>query len=127
MSGDAQSGAVNLALPQAITVRIVDRLGAAIAGQSVTFAVTLGSGAVAQTYSDALERSVPANPAIGNTLIGDSHNRFDPGNVPASTPTVSSGRDLEWPQIGIGFGLGIVLVLGLLLAARATRVRPLAH
>ena len=86
-----------------------------------------GSGAVAQTYSDALERAVPANPSVGNALIGDSHNRFDPGNLPASTPTVTSGRDLEWPQIGIGFGLGIVLVLGLLLAARATRVRPLAH
>lgn len=83
--------------------------------------------AAATTYSDAFERSATPKPSIGGTRIRDSHDRFDPGNLPVATATVSSGRDLEWPQIGIGFGLGIVLVLGLLLAARATRVRPLAH
>jgi hypothetical protein len=46
-----------------------------------------------------------------------------------STPTVSasSGSEIEWPQLGIGFGLGILLVAGLWLAIRMTKGRPLAH
>ena len=41
--------------------------------------------------------------------------------------TQSSGRDIEWTQIGMGFGLGVVLAIGLFLAMRYTRVRTLAH
>jgi hypothetical protein len=47
------------------------------------------------------------------------------GNVAASTS--GSGREIEWPQLGIGFGVGLLLALGLFLAVRMTRIRPLAH
>jgi hypothetical protein len=112
------SDRVTLVAPQAGTV-LVDAHQRSLGGN--------GGGVLTPTYSDAFERTAAAKPSTGATLIGDSHNRFDPGNLPVSTTTVSSGSEIEWPQIGIGFGLGIVLAFGLLLAARATRVRPLAH
>ena len=87
----------------------------------------VSGGSVTPTYSDAFERAAAVKPSIGQALVSDSHNRFDPANLPVSTPTVSAGSEIEWPQVGIGFGLGIALVLGLLLATRATRARPLAH
>ena len=40
---------------------------------------------------------------------------------------VTSGSEIEWPQLGIGFGLGILLVAGLWLTMRMTKGRPLAH
>ena len=46
---------------------------------------------------------------------------------PVATSTISSGRDIEWTQIGMGFGLGIVLALGLLLVMHYTRIRQPAH
>ena len=74
---------------------------------------------------DAFERAAAATADYSNRIVFDD--RFnEPTNVPvASSPT--SGRDFEWPQIGLGFGLGIVLALGLVLAMRHTRIRPLAH
>jgi hypothetical protein len=39
----------------------------------------------------------------------------------------SSGREIDLPQVGIGFGIGLLLALGLYLAMRFTRIRPLAH
>lgn len=44
-----------------------------------------------------------------------------------SVATVSSGRGVELPQIGIGLGIGLLLALGLYLAMRFTRIRPVAH
>lgn len=52
---------------------------------------------------------------------------LDLPNGPVAEPTTSSGREIEWPQVGIGFGIGMVLLLGLILAARFTRGRPFAH
>jgi hypothetical protein len=80
------------------------------------------------SYIDAAERadrisSVPGRDVV--LLSGDDHITFQP--VDASTPVASAGRDLGWPQVGIGFGIGIALTLGLLLALRATRQRQLAH
>lgn len=46
--------------------------------------------------------------------------------LPAA-PTSTTGRDLEWSQLGIGFGLGMFLVVGVILAFRFTRSRTLAH
>jgi len=59
--------------------------------------------------------------------IADSHNRVDFGNPPASVPTVASGSEIDWPELGIGFGVGMVLLLGLILTVRVGRNRPLAH
>lgn len=55
--------------------------------------------------------------------------RFDlhPQSVPTTVTATSSGREIDWPQVGVGFGIGLVLALGLYLAMRFTRIRPLAH
>lgn len=46
----------------------------------------------------------------------------------ARTPSIAtSGRDVEWQELGIGFGAGVLLALGLVLGLRAVRIRPLAH
>ncbi len=39
----------------------------------------------------------------------------------------TSGWDVNWAQLGIGFGLGMLLVLGVTLAVRFTRGYRLAH
>lgn len=59
----------------------------------------------------------------------DGHERVvsPVSNTPVSVTPTASGRDIEWPQLGIGFGIGIALVLGLILALRTTRGRQLAH
>ena len=48
-------------------------------------------------------------------------------SAPIQTASSASGRQIEWPQLGIGFGLGILLVAALWLAMRVTKFRPLAH
>jgi len=45
-AGDAQTGAVNQALPQAMVVRAADRLGSPVLGASVNFSAASGSGGV---------------------------------------------------------------------------------
>jgi hypothetical protein len=60
------------------------------------------------TYRDGPERAVLPSAPIQTTVSSDS------------------GRQIEWPQLGIGFGLGILLVAGLWLAMRV-KFRPLAH
>lgn len=47
VAGDAQSGTVGLALGTPLRVRVVDRLGAGIPGQTVTFVVEAGGGTLA--------------------------------------------------------------------------------
>jgi hypothetical protein len=47
--------------------------------------------------------------------------------APIQTASSDSGRQIEWPQLAIGFGVGILLVAGLWLAMRVTKFRPLAH
>jgi len=80
------------------------------------------------SYIDAAERADRISSAPGRDVVllsGDDHVTFQP--VDTSTPVASTGRDFNWPQVGIGLGIGIALALGLLLALRATRQRPLAH
>lgn len=62
-----------------------------------------------------------------NEPVRDDRFRIDPSSMPTPTLTTSSGRDVEWPQIGIAFGIGLVLTLGLFLALRLRHSRPLAH
>ena len=77
-------------------------------------------------YGDAFERTdVAGQPSL--STYRDAFERGAPVAGPTDVPTISSGREIEWPQLGIGFGLGIVLVVGLWLAMRVTRIRPLSH
>ncbi|HSI97088.1 MAG TPA: hypothetical protein VK926_01900 [Gaiellaceae bacterium] len=77
-------------------------------------------------YSDAFERAVAAGSPTGGLVSGDHHSRVELlGSTPPATVSTST-RVIEWPQVGIGFGAGILLALGLLMAMRVTRIRPLA-
>ncbi len=82
--------------------------------------VAPSSDAVAYFYAN--ERSTLAKQ--GSTSGSREEVRLDP-NSPS--PSVSSGSEIEWSQLAIGFGLGILLVAGLWLAMRMTKGRPLAH
>jgi hypothetical protein len=58
----------------------------------------------------------------------DANQRVDLPTTPVVEPVTSSGIDIEWPQVGIGFSVGILLAIALGLSFRATRQRgPLAH
>jgi hypothetical protein len=61
------------------------------------------------------------------SIVADDRFRIDHSNVPEPVSVTSSGRDIEWPQLGIGFGVGLVLLLGLGLTLKATHTRPFAH
>ena len=64
----------------------------------------------------------------GSTSVGSSDQvRLDPNRLSTPTVSASSGSEIQWPQLGIGFGLGILLVAGLWLAMRMTKSRPLAQ
>jgi hypothetical protein len=43
----------------------------------------------------------------------------------SSSVSVTTSRDIEWPLVGLG--IGVLLTIGLYLAMKATRHRPLAH
>lgn len=78
---------------------------------------------------DAIERAAAARGGgtVDRFVANDNRFRTVPTNDPVSVSATGSGREIDWPQIGIGFGVGIVLILGLLLAMHATRQRQLAH
>jgi hypothetical protein len=79
---------------------------------------------------DARERSlaVKSDATIVSTdPVRDDRFRLDPSSIPTPAATISSARDIEWLQIGIGFGGGVLLAFGLFLAMRTTRVRQPAH
>lgn len=79
-------------------------------------------------FADAHERAV-AGRADTNGLPVGHRDRYEldvPAGPVTAASTGSSG-EIEWPQLGIGFAVGIVFVLGLMLAVRLTRSRPLAH
>ena len=84
--------------------------------------VTLGSDFYADGFAQAVR---PRDPAP--TPVVDDRFRLDPNSVPSPVTVTSSGTEIDWPQIGIGFGIGLVLALGLYLAMRITRIRSLAH
>ena len=83
-----------------------------------------GQEAVAAFYAN--ERATLVEQ--GSSSVGSRDQvRLDPNNMSIPAVSVSSGSEIEWPQLGIGFGLGILLVAGLWLAMRMTKGRPLAH
>jgi YD repeat-containing protein len=79
-------------------------------------------------YIDAAARAQRIDVVVP-TAFSDAHERSAPptGSQPVASVGTGSGSELEWPQLGIGFGLGLLLAIGLFLAMRVTRVRPLAH
>jgi hypothetical protein len=83
---------------------------------------TLDSDFYADGFAQALQ---PREPESGPVV--DDRFHIDHTNVPVQATPTSSGSEIEWPQIGVGFGIGLVLALGLYLAMRFTRIRPLAH
>jgi hypothetical protein len=103
--------------------------------------VLFDSSSTSTPYLDAHERGaaigreqmVPVDSSVQEiattrVVSGDVHVRIDASDLPVvAAPSTGSGRDLEWPQVGLGLGLGIGRPLGGLLTVRYTRARPLAH
>lgn len=87
---------------------------------------SFGAKQVATPAPDWFERAADKATRDYRVPVVDDRFRIDPTSGPG-TGTVSSGRDLELPQIGIGLGIGLALALGLFVALRYTRTRPLAH
>jgi hypothetical protein len=77
-------------------------------------------------YPDVFERAVAARERSDHFLAADDRFRIDHTDVPAPVTVGDSGREIEWPQVGIGFAVGVALLLGALLALRIRR-QPLAH
>jgi hypothetical protein len=84
--------------------------------------IMLGSDFYADGFAAALQSR-----QTGPEPVRDDRFRIDPTSVPVQAAPTSSGTEIEWPQVGAGFGIGLVLALGLYLAMRFTRIRPLAH
>ena len=51
------------------------------------------------------------------------------GSVVRSAPVAvtTSGSEIDWPQLGLGFGLGLLLAFGLVVGRRFAHVRQPAH
>jgi hypothetical protein len=81
------------------------------------------------TPPDVFERAVAAQVTgtRDHFVANDDRFRVEPATPPDTVTVSSSGREIEWPQVGIGFAVGIALLLGLLLALRIRRQPPLAH
>lgn len=91
-----------------------------------SFAAKLDSQLVAAQVPDWFERTAAAAIRGHRVPVVDDRFTIDPTSGP-SPVTVGSGREIEWPQVGIGLGIGLLLALGLFLAMRFTRIRTLAH
>jgi hypothetical protein len=87
------------------------------------------ASATTAIYRDSFERaelprgSVP----VSLTTYRDSFERTELPRESVPVSVTTSGRDIEWPQIGVGFGIGLLLALGLGLTMRAVHIRPFAH
>ena len=77
---------------------------------------------------DAFERAVTTHERSKPVIVVDDRFRLDPNTPVEPGPVqVTNSRDIEWPQVGIGLGIGVLLMIGLYMALKATRQRPLAH
>jgi peptidoglycan hydrolase-like protein with peptidoglycan-binding domain len=83
--------------------------------------VQLGTG----PYPDVTQRAVAAYERM-HGFRGDDRFTIDPSSQPGPVSVTGDGRDIQWPQVGIGFGIALALLMGLLLALRGRR-HPLAH
>ena len=118
-----------ISLITAVAVAVVAVAAPAAFGEGRLAGSQEPNGAITSAMAeDGFDRAVAAKLALQPTVSTyRTFGRAEPPVGSAAVPTISSGRGLEWPQIGIGFGVGILLALGLVLALRHTRVRPLAH
>src|SRR5262245_26031150 len=76
---------------------------------------------------DAFERAVNTHQNSKPVVVVDDRFRLPNTKVEPTPVQVTNTRDIEWPQVGIGLGIGVLLMIGLYLALKATRQRPLAH
>jgi hypothetical protein len=76
-------------------------------------------------YPDVTERAVSAYQRT-NGFRGDDRFTIDPSSQPVPVSVTGSDRDIQWPQVGIGFGIALALLLGVFLALRSRR-QTLAH
>lgn len=83
---------------------------------------------------DGFDRAVAAKLALQSSPQSMFRRAFDPdlfqvAAVSAAAPVSAPDSSLQsaWLLIGIGFGVGILSMLGLILAVRLTRGRPVAH
>lgn len=76
-------------------------------------------------YPDAVERAVASHERTSG-FRGDDRFTIDPTSQPGPVSVTGDGRDIQWPQVGIGFGIALALLLGLMLALRGRR-QPLTH
>jgi len=81
----------------------------------------------APTYRDGFEHAPAVTTSDQPFTYRDAFERSAPPSGSIEATTVTSGTELEWPQIGLGFAFGLLLALGLLLTVRSARIRPLAH
>jgi hypothetical protein len=86
------------------------------------------NGTATPIVPDAFERAV-ANKGPDGFVTGDDFVRIDPSDLPTITVQTapSSGTEVEWPQVGIGFVIALLLALGIALTIRFNRQDPLAH
>ncbi len=93
VSGNAQTGTAGAPLPQPIVVRVDDAFGNPVAGQAVTFAVTVGSLSVTSVNTDAAGLAstawtLGATPTVQTLTVTAGTLRGSPFNV---TATVGAG------------------------------------
>jgi hypothetical protein len=86
----------------------------------------VAANVVASTSSGYVDAATRSSHPLGTEGYVDAMERGVAPTQPVVSPT-SSGSEIEWPQLGIGLLIGIALALGLMLAFRTTRQRPLAH
>jgi hypothetical protein len=109
VSGDLQSGTPGSALPQSVTVKIADRLGNAMAGKSVTFAVTQGGGnAATPNATSAADGTASTNWTIGTNA--SVTNQVTATVIGVSAVTTFTATTLAGPAVGITFGGGLPTV-----------------
>ena len=97
VAGNSQSGSILAQLPNALQVRIEDRLGNAMAGQPVTFAVASGGGSITTTSANSdvggvastrwtLGSSTSAFQRVSAAVAGNSTATFFTANPLAGPP-----------------------------------------
>jgi hypothetical protein len=124
---------------------------AAVLGLGSALGATPPTGMSAQEYRAEVIRSQALNDLYGEPEVtsqykamvradrirGEAMNRLARSGVFTAPPAPSdnpdpvlastSGREFEWPQIGIGFVFGLVLALGVFLVVRLKHIRPVTR